>query len=440
MIVGIRREDKNEWERRVPLTPEDVAQLAAAHALRFQVQPSPIRVFPESAYAASGAEIREDLSTCDLILGVKEIPIPLLLPHKAYIFFSHTIKGQPRNMPMLQRLLDLGCTLLDYELIADDAGRRLVFFGRFAGLAGMIDTLHALGQRLTWEGIPNPFADVRMAHGYADLAEARRTIAQVGTAIRSQGLDPRLTPLVFGVAGYGSVSGGAQEILDLLPVETIAPREVLTLRNRPDLSPRRVYKVVFKEEHTVRPRDPRGVFDLQDYREQPGKYVGVFDQYLPHLNVLVNGVLWTKKCPRLVTKDSVRKLFAGQGQPHLRVIGDISCDIEGSIEFTVKETDPAHPCFVYDAESDAVRDGYTGRGPVVMAVDNLPCELPVEASRFFSEHLRGFVTELAHADLQAPFEQMGLPPALRRAVIAAHGALVPDFAHLSEALREASAH
>nr|HPM25254.1 hypothetical protein [Phycisphaerae bacterium] len=136
-MIGIRREDKSQWEARVPLVPADVRVLIQEHGLAVQVQSSPIRRFAEAEYRAAGATIVDDLRACPIILGVKEIPPRYFEPGKTYVFFSHTIKGQPANMPMLKRLLELGCTLIDYERIVDEHGRRLVFFGRFAGLAGM---------------------------------------------------------------------------------------------------------------------------------------------------------------------------------------------------------------------------------------------------------------------------------------------------------------
>ena len=143
--IGIRREDKNKWEKRVPLTPEDVQLLIADHDLKIVVQPSQDhRIFPDSEYAKAGAIIDEDLSSCSTIIGVKEIPDQLFQPDTTYIFFSHVIKGQPYNMPMLQTLMEKNCTLLDYEKFEDNQNRRLIFFGRHAGLAGMVETLWAV--------------------------------------------------------------------------------------------------------------------------------------------------------------------------------------------------------------------------------------------------------------------------------------------------------
>lgn len=440
MVIGIRREDKNRWERRVPLTPEDAGRLIAERGFRFHVQPSPIRCFPDEQYAAAGAQIREDLSACDLILGVKEVPIPLILPRKAYMVFAHVIKGQPYNMQMMRHLLDNGCSLLDHELVTDERGRRMLFFGRFAGLAGMIDTLHSLGQRLEHEGIPSPFATIRPAHEYADLAAAERTLAGVADTIRETGLDPRIAPLVVGFSGYGHVSSGAQEILDLLPTETIHPADLPGLRARPDLSRRRVYKVVFREEDMVEPRTPNGRFELQDYYQHPEKYVGVFDRYTPHLSVLVNGIFWTEKYPRLITRETIARLYAEERVPHLRVVGDISCDIEGSIEFTLKATDPENPAFVYEPATGKIRDGFAGRGPVVMAVDNLPCELPAESSRYFSEQMHDMLDAVTAPDLSAPADRVAIPEPLRRSIIAWQGKFLPRFEYISAFLNRDGKH
>ncbi len=221
--VGIRREDKNVWERRVPLTPQHVGQLAEEIGGTFCVQPSDIRAFSDQDYAAVGAHVREDLSGCPVVLAVKEIPVPLLQPGTTYVFFAHVIKGQPSNMPMLQRMLDLKCTLIDYEKVTDDLGRRLIFFGRHAGLAGMIDTLWAYGQRMAWEGVQTPFGQIHQAYHYPDAAAAKLAVQRVGEQIAAGNLAESIAPFVCGFAGYGNVSRGAQEIYDQLPLEEVLP-------------------------------------------------------------------------------------------------------------------------------------------------------------------------------------------------------------------------
>ena len=179
--IGIRREDKDRWEARVPLIPDDVVRLTSSGAAEIVVQPSPRRVFTEAEYVQAGARVDEDLSACDVVLAVKEIPRELFAPGKTYAFFSHTIKGQPYNMDMLRRLMDLRCQLIDYERITDESGRRIIFFSRFAGLAGAIDSLWVLGRRLEWEGLsPNPFAALEQTYTYPTLEAALAAVREVG--------------------------------------------------------------------------------------------------------------------------------------------------------------------------------------------------------------------------------------------------------------------
>ncbi len=427
-MLGIRREDKSRWEARAPLSPQDMRQLTDA-GLQFQVQAAPLRRFSDHEYRTAGAEIVEDLRACPIILGVKEIPPALLERGKTYLFFSHTIKGQPANMPMLRRLLELGCTLIDYERIVDDAGRRLVFFGRYAGLAGMIDTLWALGRRLEHEGLANPFTQVRRAYEYDDLAHARRELAELGEHIRRDGLPARFLPLIVGFAGYGNVSGGAQEIYDLLPTCTLRPDELATAA--PD--PRVCYKVVFREEDMVEPTAPGAAFGLHDYYQYPEKYRAKFYPHVRHLTALVNCIYWEPKYPRLLTLPQLRELWSSR--PRLRVIGDITCDIDGSVECTVKATEPGDPVYVYEPQTGQVRDGLIGAGPVVLAVDILPCELPIDATKYFGQSLSPFLPALAQADLSKPLAESGLPPTLQRATIVYKGELTEPYRYLEPRVR-----
>ncbi len=432
--IGIRHEDKSKWERRVPITPADASVLQRDHGIQIMVQSSPTRAFTDDEFERVGVATAHDLSSCPVVLGIKEIPQAHFEPDKTYVFFAHVIKGQPYNMPMLRRLLELGCTLIDYERVVDEQNRRLIFFGWHAGVAGMIDTFWALGQRLSGEGIANPFFSLRQTLTYHDLDEARAALALVRDRIETGGLPEELCPLTVGVAGYGNVSRGAQEMLDLLPVIEIEPEELPALADRGDLSRHHLYKIVFKEWHTVEPASRDQAFDLQDFYARPEKYRGVFEQYVPHLSVLVNAIYWTQRYPRLVTKASLKELFTSQSAPRLRVIGDISCDVEGAIECTVKATEPGDPIYVYNPISEEVTDGHEGPGIVIMAVEILPAELPREASADFSRVLAPFIPAIAHCDYTAPFEECTLPPEIKRAVIAYQGQLTPDYRYIQEFL------
>jgi alpha-aminoadipic semialdehyde synthase len=428
-MLGIRREDKSRWERRAPLAPEHVRQLREQHGVTTVVQPSSIRVFPDAEYRDAGAVIDEDLSSCNLVVAVKEIPTPLLRPGMAYMYFSHTIKGQAHNMPMLRRLVDLGCSLLDHEKVIDDQGRRLVLFGVHAGLAGMIDSLWALGRRLELEGATTPLIRIGQAHTYPSLAAAEEQLREAGRALARDGLPSSLGPVVIGLAGYGNVSRGAQHVVDLLQPHAVAPEEL------DGLAPGKLYKVVFREEHMVEPAVEGEQFDLQTYFAHPVRFRPTFARFLDHLTVLVNCIYWDARYPRLVTKADLRRLYAQGASPRLRVIGDISCDVDGSVEATVKTTQPDAPVYVFDPQAERAIDGFEGRGPVIMAVDNLPCELPREATLSFGSALAPFIPGAVTADFGSSFDELRLPAELKRALILHRGTLTPGYEYLDSYLR-----
>ncbi len=430
-VLGIRAETKNRWERRAPLAPGHVAQLIREHGVEVLVERSPLRVFPEEEYAAAGARLVEDLSPCRVILGVKEIPPGLLLPARTYLYFAHVIKGQPENMPALRRHMDLGCTLLDYERVTDRQGRRLIFFSRHAGYAGAIDGLWALGRRLMSEGVRTPLAEVRRALAYSNLDEALRHLTEIGDRIRRIGLPPGLAPLVLGVTGSGSVARGVWEVISRLPLERVEPEELPALAGEMDRPPNLIYGVTFRRIHRLARRD--GGFDAGELAAHPERYRSIMDRWLPHLTVLFNAVYWEPGQPRLVTRPQLAALLE-DGRPRLRVLADITCDIDGSIEATVRATDPGEPVYVYDPFTGGTVTGVDGRGVVVLAVDNLPCELPAEATRHFGDQLLRFLPAVARCEWERPLKALELPDELRRAVIVHRGELTPDYRYLRDPL------
>lgn len=436
VTIGIRREDKNEWERRVPLVPADVADLVRDHGLEFVVQPSPIRVFADADFAAAGAAVERDLSSADIVLAVKEMPVDELAGRKVYVFFSHTVKGQARNMPMLRHILDAGATLIDYERIADEQNRRLIFFSLHAGYAGMIESLRALGLRLQHLGRETPLAELRHAWQYPNLGAAEAHLRELGETVAARGLGGDGRPAVVGIAGYGNVARGCRHILEWLPVREVSPGELPAAAVDPAAGP--LLQVVFREEHMVEPRAAEAHFVLQDYYQRPANYRGIFERHLPYLDLLVNTIYWEDRYPRLVTRKWVKQAWQGGTRPRLQVIGDISCDIDGSIEITRKAPAPDNPCYVYEAATGELRDGVEGDGPVVMSVDNLPCELPRESSEHFSRVLRTMVPALARADFTRDFAGLDLPPHLKKAVIAHRGELAPAYTYLKEVLERSA--
>lgn len=413
--LGIRRETKNRWERRVPLTPAAVEELVRGHGISITVQPSERRAFDDAEYRAAGATVGEDLDGCRTILGVKEIPPEGLYPGKPHLTFFHVIKGQAENLPTLRRVLESRVTLLDYERIVDDSGRRLVGFGRFAGCVGLIDGLWALGRRLAAEGVASPFAEVRQALEYRDLDDALGHLDRVAEAIRRDGMPPEVHPFVIGITGGGRVASGVREMLDRLPVTPVPPDELPQLAARSDLSPRTLYQVVFRRADRVD-----------------------FARHLPYLTVLVNAIFWRSGDPRLVTWDNLTRLWDA-GAPRLRVIADLSCDRDGAIEANTEVRTSGDPVYVAELESRSAISGVEGRGPVVLAVDNLPTELPADASNEFAKELLPWIPPLVRAEFSRPYRELALPPELGRAVIAHHGELAPEYGYLEELLAKVPA-
>ena len=434
--IGIRAEDKNKWEARVPLVPDDIRELQE-QGIRIKVQSSSQRAFADAEFEGVRAAVEDDVDSQDIILGLKEIPVKNLRPEKIYFIFSHVIKGQSYNMPMLRRMMELGITLVDYERIVDEQNRRLIFFGRHAGLAGMINSLWALGRRLEDEGYATPLSDIHQAKSYRDLEQARQAIRAAGMKIADEGLPSELCPLVVGFAGYGHVSQGAQEILALLPCLELEPHQLEQLFNEPDRSSNTLHKVVFKEKDLFKPLEQGADFNLQDfYRNGKKKYRSIFEPYLEYLTLLINGNYWDERYPRILPISACRKMWQKNRQPRLKVIGDISCDINGAIECTVKPAYPDNPVYVYNPETGEVIDGFSGNGPVIMAVEILPTEIPRESSTYFSSILKKYIPEVVAADWRVDFDDLDLPPAISRATILHRGELTPDYRYLEQYLRD----
>ena len=431
--LGIRREDKNRWEKRVPLTPQHAGEIKKRYGIQTIIQPSSIRVFSDDSYRKIGASVQESLSPSSVVFAVKEIPLQQFEKGKTYVFFSHTIKGQKQNMPMLKKMMEMECNLIDYERIVDAKGRRLVFFGKYAGLAGMVDTLWTLGRRLHWEQLSTPFSEIKQAIHYKDLNEIKKHLEKIAKEIKTEGLPSILAPLVVGFSGYGNVSLGAQEILDILPVKEIQPEELRLVHKNPLNNV--IYKVIFKEEHMVEPITAGRPFDVQEYYKYPARFRSVFDRYIPHLTVLMNCIFWNTQYPRLLTKEYIQRMYEKKEKLCLRIIGDISSDVNGAIEFTEKTTSSDNPVFIYNPYTDTIQDGCEGEGIVVMAVDNLPCELPKESSESFSQTLLQFIPDIMKADFTIDdFEMVALSAEIKNAIILYQGKLTPAYRYINKYL------
>ncbi|MCB2198290.1 hypothetical protein KQI63_02735 [bacterium] len=435
VCVGIRWEDKSELERRSPLTPDDVQELSVKHGIQFTVEPSASRVYDDSDFEKAGATIKLGLDACDLIVGIKEVPIKRLVEGKPHLFFSHTIKGQSYNMGLLAEVLHKQITLIDYEKVTDDQGRRLIAFSTQAGQAGMINSLWSLGQRWLAQGIETPLANLKQACDYTSGLEGpRKDIREAAEAIRENGLPESVAPIVVACTGIGRVSSGAQDILDdAKPVE-LNPADLLDPEVMNGLKRNNIYKVVLDMEHFLLHEEDDKKFDFTEYLAHPERYRSRFTDYLPSITVLVNGIYWEERFPRLVTKQDVKQLFKDAPTPRLTVIGDVTCDPEGSIECTLTPTLPDKPVFVYRPETEDMVYGFEGDGLLMMTVDILPTEIPITSSEEFGAMLKPFLPALAFADYSTSFDELELPPEFKRAVIAHKGELTPDYRYLQEFL------
>jgi alpha-aminoadipic semialdehyde synthase len=430
--IGIRYEDKYVMERRVALVPEHIRKLVDA-GLEIEVVKSAKRIFKDAEFEAAGAQLVDEITDAEIILGVKEMPMDFFEKNKTYLFFSHTIKGQPYNMPLLKKMMEQQINLFDYERFVDEQGKRLIFFGRFAGLAGMINSLWSLGQRYAEMGIDTPFLKIKQTHHYDSLEEAKKVISEVGDFIAENGLSELISPLVIGITGYGNVSKGAQEILDLLPNKQLSPEELLKAGSANNLPKNVVVKVVFEEKHLSKPKEDGKEFDLKEYYSSPELFENQFEKYIPLLTVLMNCMYWDDRYPRIVTKDFLQKLY-NSGTPKLTVIGDITCDPDGSIECTHRGTEIEDPVFVYNPFTGKPTMGFKGEGILVMAVDILPSELPRESSQTFSDALVGYIPQIAKVDFSKAFDELALPFPVKKAMILHRGKLTEDYQYLEEYL------
>ncbi|KAJ3128077.1 hypothetical protein HK100_009383, partial [Physocladia obscura] len=412
LTLGIRREDKNRWERRVPLLPDHVERLVSDLGAKVLVQPSMKRVVPDDKYAEAGAFVQEDLSSADVIIGVKEVPIKDLIPDKTYLFFSHTWKGQRYNMPMLKSIMDKKIRLIDYELMKDENGKRLVQFSRFAGYAGFLDGLNGLGHKLLALGYGSPFLACGLSYMYRCLADARLDLVRTGQAIMDDGLPREFGPMVFVFTGSGNVTKGALHIFKCLPHEWIKPEDLKALVENKNYDNKKVYGCKVNMEDYIVKKDG-GSFNRQEYLDKPELYESVFHEKIaPYASMINNGIFWNEKYPRLLTKLQIKQL-ALEDRLRLLQIADVSCDIGGSFEFMDRSTTIDAPFFQYDPFTGKTHDGGSSltrfslirieaKGVSIMSIDNLPTEMPLEASQYFGDALYGQIKHLVQGDFDHP--------------------------------------
>ncbi|KAM4039169.1 alpha-aminoadipic semialdehyde synthase, mitochondrial [Anomaloglossus baeobatrachus] len=443
-VLAIRREDINAWERRAPLAPKHVKELTNL-GYKVLVQPSNRRAIHEKDYIKAGGILQEDISEASLIVGVKRPPEEKLIPKKTYAFFSHTIKAQEANMSLLDEILKQEIRLIDYEKMMDHRGMRVVAFGQWAGVAGMINMLHGLGLRFLALGHHTPFMHIGMAHNYRNSSQAVQAVRDAGYEI-SLGLMPKsIGPLTFVFTGTGNVSKGAQEMFNELPCEFVEPHELREVSKTGDL--RKVYGTVLsRHHHLVRKTD--GVYDPVEYDKNPELYTSRFNiDIAPYTTCLINGIYWDPHTPRLLNRQDAQRLLAPvkstavitEGCPELPhkllAIGDISADTGGSIDFMTECTTIDMPFCMYDADQHIIHDSVEGNGILMCSIDNLPAQLPIEATEYFGDMLFPYVEEMLMSNATKPIDQEKFSPVVRDAVIASNGSLMPKYKYIQK-LRE----
>lgn len=392
LTIGLIREGKTPTDNRVALTPAQCKWLLKNRPdVRILVESSPGRCFSDEEYRRAGITVTGNVSACDILLGIKEVPVQQLLPGKTYLFFSHTRKKQPHNQTMLHTMMDRGITLIDYECLEHEDGQRIIGFGFFAGIVGAHNGLMAFGKRTGQYQLEHVYRhkDYRaLIHTYFGL---------------------KLPNIKIAVTGSGRVAHGILEIMNLVDVQEVEPEEYLqrsfTYPVYVHLKGRDLYR------HTT-----TGDYNREHFHEHPDEYQCLFRQYLPHTDVLMNGIYWAQDIPRLFEwEDMQRPDFAVQ------TIADITDDTGGSIPCNLGDGTIDNPVYGVHRTTREKLTPYHKEGVDVMAVGNLPNELPRDASRYFGEQLLKHIlhdllgngsvtidraTILKNGQLTAPFDYL----------------------------------
>ncbi|KIJ19435.1 hypothetical protein PAXINDRAFT_68974 [Paxillus involutus ATCC 200175] len=446
LTIGVRREDPARiWERRCPLTPLAVESLVHNDNVDVLIQDCDRRVFPIDQYIKAGARVHPTLEPAHIVLGIKETPLNELITSpprttgsaspvpRTHLMFSHTTKGQPYNMELLSRFLGrdhLLPRLIDYELLIGPDGKRTVAFGWFAGVAGALESLSALAHAHLEIGVASPFLHTPRPHTHASLPSLRATLREIGQEIIDNGTPKSLGPLVIGLTGRGNVSQGVLSILEELPITRVSVKDLPALVSNPDTDLHKVY-LVHASPNEYLSRVDGGQYERSHYYENPSLYKSDFaTKVAPYLTLFLNGVGWLPKFPRLMTNDALTTALtraAEVGRVRFGTIGDISCDIQGGLEFmplasTISEPFFKHRPSTLPAHLPSVQ---------IMSVDILPSSLPLDASQHFCGVLMPYLKALIKEYRGEPVEQE-YSDALKVATVARDGQLQGKHTGLAE--------
>ncbi len=395
MKFGILKERKNPPDRRVVFSPDDLAKLKQLyHTVSVKVESSDIRIFSDLQYKSMGIDVTTEISDCEVLFGVKEVPISDLIPNKSYFFFSHIIKKQPHNRKLLQAILEKNIDLYDHETIVDAHNRRLIGFGRYAGIVGTYNAIRAFG--IKFELFKLPKAET-LSGKEALITHLKRVV---------------LPPLKFVVTGTGKVGNGAKEILDAMKIKEVSVENYLTKNYTQP-----VYTQIDVLEYNK--RIDGKVLDFNDFHNNPEEYVSDFEKFTKVSDIYITGHFYANEAPIILTREMLQA-----NDCKIKVVADISCDVNGPIACTLRASTIADPFYGYLPSENKEVDVFHPAAIVVMAVDNLPCELPKDASEGFGEM---FMEHVIPAFFNGDKDGV-----LQRAKITEKGKLTPRFSYLQD--------
>ncbi len=395
MKFGIVKERKTPPDRRVVFTPQELIRLQNEHReAEIKIEHSDIRIFKDEEYTQLGLTVTDDISDCDVFFGVKEIPIEALIPNKKYFFFSHTIKKQLHNRKLLQAILEKNIELYDHETIVDANNRRLIGFGRYAGIVGAYNGFRAFGIKYDLFTLPK----AETLHSKEDLVVRlkRQTLPNIKIVL----------------TGHGKVGMGAKEMLDGMKLKQVGVEDFLTKKySQP------VYTQIDVLDYNKR-LDGQ-VLGNQDFYKNPQDYTSDFERFAKVADVFMAGHFHGNGAPDILTREMLKAVDC-----QIKVVADISCDVDGPIACTVKASTIAEPFFGY-LPSTHEEVSYTHPGSImVMSVDNLPCELPKDASEGFGEmFMKHVIPSFFNGDKDGILE---------RAKVTEGGKLTPRFSYLED--------
>jgi len=395
MKIGLIREGKTPPDARIPLTPKQCAQIAALPNMQIVVEPSPNRCYKDEEFRQAGITLSSDLSDCDLLMGVKEVPTHQLIPNKTYCFFSHTIKKQPHNQKLLQTVLEKHIRLLDYEVMTDDRGQRLIAFGRFAGMVGAHNALLTYGLRTKAFTLPR----MKDCHDYAAAKAIYQTM--------------QWPALKIVLTGSGRVGSGAAQVLLDMGIRQVSASDFL----KKDFG-----EAVFTQLHAADyvAREDGRPFDKAIFYTDPSGHKSAFEPFYQCADIFINGIFWDDRAPAFFTKEEMR-----HSDFRIQVIADVTCDIAplSSVPSTIRASTIADPIFGYDPFTNKETAPHQPQVIDMMTIDNLPNEMPRDASEAFGEQF------IAHIlpELLKPESVV-----IERATIAKNGCLMPRFEYLED--------